>query len=99
MRHYKLDTKHQKLKPFPGTSIANRYRALILTHRSLEEKLADETNRPLPDTGTIQRLKRRKLVLKEEIVALELLFGAMKADIGSAILAADNNAMPSRAPG
>jgi len=89
MRH-QVVKKDRKLKPFPGSSIANRYRALILSHRSLEEKLADETKRPMPDTGIVQKIKKRKLALKEEIVALELLFGAMKTSIESAMIAAES---------
>lgn len=35
----------------PGPGIASRYRALHLTHGSLDEKLADELQRPRPDAA------------------------------------------------
>ena len=96
MGYDRLIRQGKKHEPFPGSSIASRYRALILTHRSLEEKLADETKRPLPHSATVQRIKKRKLAIKEEIVALELLFGAMKTSIESALTAADGGAPSER---
>ena len=41
--------------------------ALQLKHAGLERQLADEQNRPMPDLGTIQLLKKRKLRLKDQI--------------------------------
>ena len=41
--------------------------ALQLKHAGLERQLADEQNRPMPDLGTIQLLKKRKLRIKEEL--------------------------------
>ena len=61
----------------PGTGIASRYRALLLTHRSLDEKLEDELKRPLPDTATVRRLKRRKLSVKDELVSIQHLLKAL----------------------
>lgn len=64
-------------KTRPGTGIASRYRALLLTHRSLDEKLEDELKRPLPDTATVRRLKRRKLSVKDELVSIQNLLRAL----------------------
>ena len=41
--------------------------ALQLKHAGLERQLADEQNRPMPDLGAIQLLKKRKLRIKEEL--------------------------------
>jgi hypothetical protein len=41
--------------------------ALQLKHAGLERQLQDELNRPLPDPAAIQKLKRRKLRIKEEL--------------------------------
>lgn len=44
--------------------------ALETKHAHLEAKLHEEMNRPAPDTGTIQQLKRAKLRIKEELNAI-----------------------------
>ncbi|GAB4353079.1 MAG: hypothetical protein Kow00114_02100 [Kiloniellaceae bacterium] len=62
----------------PGSGLASRYRALLLTHRSLDEKLDAEMKRPLPDTAILRRIKRRKLAVKDEMSAMERLFEAMR---------------------
>lgn len=64
-------------KTQPGAGIASRYRALLLTHHSLEEKLADELGRPLPDAAIVQRLKRRKLAIKDELAPIDRLLDAI----------------------
>ena len=68
-------------------TFTNRYRALEASHRSVEEKIEDEMKRPNPDSLTLQRLKRRKLLLKDEIEAWERLMGAVglppEADLNS----------------
>ncbi len=43
--------------------------ALENKHAGIEEKLREEMNRPVPDTATIQALKKKKLRIKEEIAA------------------------------
>jgi hypothetical protein len=63
----------------PGPGMAGRYRALRLTHGSLNEKLADELQRPRPDAGVVQRLKRRKLAIKDELAAIERLLVGRRA--------------------
>ena len=40
-------------------------------HADLEREIDDETRRPLPDSLTLQALKRRKLRLKEEMIRFE----------------------------
>ena len=64
-------------KTQPGTGISSRYRALLLTHRSLDEKLEAELKRPLPDSSTVRRLKRRKLSIKDELASINRLFEAL----------------------
>ena len=41
--------------------------SLQTKHAGLEAQLRDEMSRPVPDTATIQHLKKHKLRLKEEI--------------------------------
>jgi len=41
--------------------------ALQMKHAGLERQIRQEMNRPLPDLATVQSLKKRKLLLKEEI--------------------------------
>jgi hypothetical protein len=65
----------------PGSGIASRYRALLLTHGSLEEKLADEMTRPLPDAGRLRLLKRRKLLVKDELASIERLLAATRTRV------------------
>ena len=68
--------------------IFNRYGALAQTHRSLEEKLAAELRRSAPDNQLIRRIKKRKLLIKDEMAGIERLLEAIdaetEADIGSA---------------
>ncbi len=65
-------------KTYPGSGIASRFRALLMTHRSLEEKLEAEMKRPLPDTAVLRRLKRRKLSIKDELEGIQRLLEAMR---------------------
>ena len=41
--------------------------ALQAKHEGLDRRLRDEMNRPAPDVATVQRLKKLKLLLKQEI--------------------------------
>lgn len=43
--------------------------ALEAKHATLETRIATELSRPKPDTGLLAELKRRKLRVKEEMVA------------------------------
>ena len=56
----------------------NRYDALIERHCRLETRIAAELNRPLPDALLLQRLKREKLLLKDEIESWERLMSAIR---------------------
>lgn len=53
--------------------IGNRYQALIDRHRAIELALLEEMKRPLPDALVLQRLKRNKLTIRDEIQAWEWL--------------------------
>jgi hypothetical protein len=44
--------------------------ALQTRHAGLEKRIAEESQRPLPDSGLIARLKKEKLWLKEELNGL-----------------------------
>jgi hypothetical protein len=44
-----------------------RIRALEERHATLESRIAEEDNRPRPDPDALNRLKREKLRLKEEM--------------------------------
>ncbi|WP_137180902.1 YdcH family protein [Roseomonas sp. AR75] len=48
-----------------------RLRALEERHAALEMRIAEEDNRPRPDTDQLSRLKREKLRLKEEMERLK----------------------------
>lgn len=43
--------------------------ALEAKHAGLEEQLSDEYRRPIPNSAVINRIKREKLRLKEQIVS------------------------------
>ena len=47
-----------------------RIRSLRARHAALENQLAEESRRPLPDTCLILALKRQKLAIKDEIALL-----------------------------
>ncbi|WP_424813110.1 YdcH family protein [Roseococcus sp. YIM B11640] len=49
---------------------APRVRALETRHAELELRIASEGSRPRPDDQALQRLKREKLQLKEEMEKL-----------------------------
>ncbi|HEX5185094.1 MAG TPA: DUF465 domain-containing protein [Allosphingosinicella sp.] len=44
--------------------------ALELKHADIEARILEESQRPLPDMGTLSRLKKEKLKVKEAIVGL-----------------------------
>lgn len=48
----------------------NRLQALESRHRSTKRKLDEEMKRPLPDSIRIQKLKRKRLWLKDQITDL-----------------------------
>lgn len=53
-----------------GMATAARLRALEERHAMLEREIAEEDARPRPDELELQRLKREKLRVKEEIERL-----------------------------
>lgn len=44
--------------------------ALEAKHAGLEAQIVEETQRPMPDASTLNRLKKEKLRIKEEIAGL-----------------------------
>jgi hypothetical protein len=44
--------------------------ALATKHATLDRRIAEESHRPLPDTGVLADLKKQKLRLKEEIASI-----------------------------
>ena len=58
----------------------NHHDALLQKHRKLEAMIAAELNRPLPDSLEVQRLKRQKLLVKDEIEAWERVLHVVRAD-------------------
>ena len=44
--------------------------ALHHRHADIEARIEEESQRPLPDTATLARLKKEKLWIKEEIAGL-----------------------------
>ena len=53
-----------------SSALNQRITSLQQEHHRLEESLAEETARPMPDSLTIASLKRRKLAIKDELAAL-----------------------------
>lgn len=45
--------------------------ALETKHAVLDQRIADESHRPMPDALTLADLKKQKLKLKEEIASLQ----------------------------
>jgi hypothetical protein len=52
-------------------SLQDHIGTLRARHCALDDDLAKEDHRPYPNEGVIGRLKREKLRLKDEIVALD----------------------------
>jgi len=51
-------------------SVQARLDALKERHEALEQRIADEDQRPRPDSDTLKRLKVEKLHVKEEMERL-----------------------------
>ena len=49
------------------SAVSSHLSALQTKHAGLEAQLREELARPVPDTATLQHLKKLKLRLKEEI--------------------------------
>jgi uncharacterized protein len=54
-----------------GMVMASHLEALKIKHQDLETRIADEERRPHPDDVTLHELKKQKLRVKDELVALE----------------------------
>ncbi|MCR2834723.1 YdcH family protein [Parerythrobacter lacustris] len=50
--------------------VSSHVAALKTKHAHIEARLREEMNRPAPDDTTIQTLKKRKLLIKEELAAI-----------------------------
>jgi hypothetical protein len=50
--------------------VSSHVAALKTKHANIEAQLREEMNRPAPDDTTIQTLKKRKLLIKEELAAI-----------------------------
>ena len=44
--------------------------ALQARHKGLDARIAEETQRPMPDAALLARLKKEKLRIKEELAGL-----------------------------
>lgn len=51
-------------------SLEERIEALRAKHHALEAMIEEEINRPRPDDVVITRLKKQKLMIKDEIASL-----------------------------
>ena len=61
---------NRKLSP---RVLSSRIDALRRRHRELDDKVSLEQQRPVPDTGRLQTLKRERLSLKDAIRAAQSL--------------------------
>ncbi len=59
-------------------TMKSRYHALVSKHLAIEKKIATELKRPLPDGFALQRLKRQKLMLRDQIESWERLVHAVR---------------------
>ena len=51
-------------------SLQERIESLKAKHHALENAIEEENNRPCPDDMQIVRLKKQKLIIKDEIASL-----------------------------
>lgn len=64
------------------TLATGRLEALTQRHAVLESAIDQEYLRPAPDMGALQRLKRRRLAIKEELTQLIAAQGAASGTVG-----------------
>jgi hypothetical protein len=59
----------------PSTIVALQHKLdkLKLEHRQLDEKIAEISQQPIPDDIQIHRLKKQKLLIKDQIKKIEAL--------------------------
>ncbi|MCI5046270.1 MAG: DUF465 domain-containing protein [Aquisalinus sp.] len=60
------------------TSLIRYFNALRNRHRIIQDRIDHEAARPLPDSLTIQRLKKLKLRLKDRMQSLEASLGKVQ---------------------
>lgn len=53
-------------------SLQSRFESLKMRHASLEARIADEDQRPMPDSDILVKLKIEKLHVKEEMERLRV---------------------------
>ncbi len=58
------------------------YDALVKKHHAIELSISREMKRPLPNTLIIQRLKRQKLLVRDQIESWKRLMHAVRAPMG-----------------
>lgn len=63
--------------PSSTASLAARITALRKRHSDLESRIGRELSRPAPDSATLGRLKRHKLMIKDEMSRYEGLLRAL----------------------
>jgi hypothetical protein len=56
-----------------GMRVHDRIEALKSKHAALENAIASETNRPIPDVEQITQLKRQKLRIRDELTSIDSL--------------------------
>lgn len=61
-------TMRTSIKP---TALADRINTLRHRHRSLDNRVEAEHQRPLPEATVLQRLKRERLRLRDELARYE----------------------------
>lgn len=54
-------------RPNAVTSLKGRVQALRRRHSELQQRIDSELSRPAPDSTILKRLKRRKLLIKDEM--------------------------------
>lgn len=63
--------------PSSTASLSARITALRQRHSELDSRIGRELSRPAPDSATLGRLKRHKLMIKDEMARYEGLLRAL----------------------
>ncbi len=58
-------------------ALSNRLLAIRRRHRAIDDRVAREHRRPVPDASLLQRLKRERLRLKDEFARMEGLLSTL----------------------
>lgn len=70
-------------RPNALASLRNRVKALRMRHGELQERIDSELNRPAPDSAILGRLKRRKLLIKDELQRYDGVLSSLGRRLGS----------------